>query len=242
MSNNNNRNGEKYLFDVYTARGYDNRAHQFTNDAVGITDGYCKEDISRSKGNDSMLQYLKNKRESFFPINTLVKAFNFDIRLAESSKPDDALHIRNAITNRAINITPVLDDHPNYDILNNTLRGKIMVPRFDQLIKFNNINDLLVVLKNSTETQLRLNELDSSQIPFNDDMANLLSDSIPITMKNIRISLIDCPIGPEGTASIFSIPSKLPNLSNISLEYAKHGKEAATVIAQSLSHHNNITY
>eukprot|EP01038_Epipyxis_sp_PR26KG_P013118 gene13118-17583_t len=205
-----------YLFDIYTAHGREG--------PVGISDGYCDADISQAYGYESRPLENKNKRESSFPIHILQNAFKFDIRSAKATKEIDLIRIKNSIADvRPINKNPAFDNHPNYDILNNSLRGKIIVPGLDKLLKDNNMIDCLKILKNSYETNLILHNLKHSQPPFNDEMAKLLSNSIPKTMKTIDINLNDCPIGPEGIAAIFSIPSKSQNsksqnLTNITLK------------------------
>eukprot|EP01038_Epipyxis_sp_PR26KG_P008806 gene8806-11889_t len=210
-------------------------------DAVGITDGYCDADLSGADSNEATSLYYKNSRESSFPTHILKKACEFDIRKAVASNDKDELHIKNAIVNRSIYMIPVLDHHPQYDILNNTLRGKIIVPCLDRLLRHDNLNDYLKILKNSVETSLTLMYLDKSQFIFNDEMALLLSNNMPISLQTIKISIQDCPVGPEGTSAIFSLPSKLPNLTKLNLIGSNYGKEAAIALCDSLHNCPNIS-
>ena len=68
-------------------------------------------------------------------MNRIMKASEFNCKLAQAARVEDGVHIRNAITGQRPLDKEPLADHPNYEHLNNILRGRFVVPGLSRLLK-----------------------------------------------------------------------------------------------------------
>lgn len=101
--------------------------------AVGICDGFTEADVA--KGGIDWADAYKHKRESSFPLSRILNASEFNCKLAQAARVEDGVHIRNAITGQIPLDMEPLADHPNYNHLNNILRGRFVVPGLSRLLK-----------------------------------------------------------------------------------------------------------
>ena len=162
-----------YEFDVYTEIDGD-------RGAVGITHGYIPGDNGDS--------YYKMLRESKFPLDRILQATDVDIKQAQASVESDRRFILNSITGQSVDDT-VMDDHGNYDELNNILRGIFVTPALQRIIKetdgVNSITRCLEIVKASNARIIDLTLKDYSR--FDDDMLIKLADSLPPTLTEFRL-------------------------------------------------------
>ena len=108
-----NGDNSNYEFDVYTEIEIDG-----DSGAVGITHSYIPSDYESS--------YYKMLRESKFPLDRILQAINVDVKQAQASVESDRKFILNTITGLSVD-DAVMDDHANYDELNNILRGIFVI-------------------------------------------------------------------------------------------------------------------
>ena len=243
----------EFEFDVYT------KIHG--RNAVGITHSYLPNE-SEMKGT-AVKDDPKKLRESQFPLDRILKSTEVDIKEAEATEEADKKFILNTITGRGKD-DEVLDNHTNYDKLNNALRGIFITPVLDRIIKYGDVNTItrwLAILKESNARILNLNLVNCSR--FNDNLLQKLVDSLPsssltelrlcwrgsaVTVNGIKVlidRLKDCSqlvslnlsennIDDDVAKKIAEILSSLMKLESLYLSNNNIGDIGATTIADGL--------
>jgi len=160
-----------YEFDVYTEINGDK--------AVGITHGYIPRDYGTS--------VLKDLRESAFPLDKILQAVNVDIKQAQASVESDRRFILNTITGQSVD-DAVVDDHANYDELNNILRGILIAPALESIIKERDVDTIfrcLEIVKASNARVIILYLRHCSR--FDDSILIRLADSLPPSLTEFSL-------------------------------------------------------
>jgi len=162
-----------YEFDVYTEIDGD-------RGAVGITHGYIPGDSGSS--------YYKMLRESKFPLDRILQATDVDIKQAQASVESDRRFILNSITGQSVDDT-VMDDHVNYNELNNILRGIFVTPALQRIIKETDIDTITRCLEIVKVSNARIIDLDLKHCSrFDDNMLIKLADSLPPTLTEFLLT------------------------------------------------------
>ena len=169
-----NGDNSNYEFDVYTEIEIDG-----DSGAVGITHSYIPSDNGDS--------YYKMLRESKFPLDRILQATNVDVKQAQASVESDRKFILNTITGLSVD-DAVMDDHANYDELNNILRGIFVIPALERIIKETDVHTItrcLEIVKTSNARIIDLSLKDCSR--FDDELLIKLVDSLPSTLTEFRL-------------------------------------------------------
>jgi cell division protein ZapA (FtsZ GTPase activity inhibitor) len=127
-------------------------------------------------------------RESKFPLDRILQATDVDIKQAEASVESDRRFILNSITGQSKD-DAVMDDHANYDELNNILRGIFVLPALERIIKETNINSITRCLEIVKASNARIIDLDLRHCSrFDDNMLIKLADSLPPTLTEFLLT------------------------------------------------------
>ena len=115
-------------YDVYTAvEGHDSEDLPFhcRRSAVGILDGMAKF-FEGPEERDAVIEEADNKaeREADFPTARAMAAFTLKLQDAQASVDTDKIKILNTIAGRSDLTAKPPDEHPTYDKLNASLRGR----------------------------------------------------------------------------------------------------------------------
>ena len=171
-----------YEFDVYTE--IDGNIGR----AIGITHGYIPSD---SRKGDTHKSIDKKDRESKFPLDRILQAMNVNVKYAEASVESDRRFILNTITGRSKD-EKVVDNHANYDDLNNILRGIFVTPVLERILKEEDLNSITRCLDILKVSNARIIDLSFKECPrFNDDILIKVIDSLPQTLTELRISNLE---------------------------------------------------
>jgi len=161
-----------YEFDVYTEIDGD-------KGAVGITHGLVPIDMGDS--------FYKRSREYKFPLNRILQATNVDIKQAQASVESDRKFILNTITGRSEDDS-VLDDHSNYDKLNDILRGIFVAPALQRIIEEMDVDTITRCLEIVKVSNARIIDLDLKDCSrFNDSILIKLADSLPPLLTELKL-------------------------------------------------------
>ena len=218
-------NNSKYEFDVYTDRGGDNRA-------VGITHGYIPSDNGESD--------YKKHREYEFPLDRILQATNVDVKHAQASVESDRRFILNTITGLPED-DEVVDDHANYDELNNILRGIFVTPALQRIIKekdFDTITRCLDIVRASNTSII---DLDLQYYPrFDDDILMKLADSLPPTLTEFTLISKGSAVTVNGINASVGQITGCPQLKKLILRWNNIGDDGAKMIADALNGHHSL--
>jgi hypothetical protein len=225
-------NGDSnYEFDVYTEIEIDG-----DSGAVGITHGYIPSDNGDS--------YYKMLRESKFPLDRILKAPNVDVKQAQASVESDRIFILNTITGLSVD-DAVMDDHANYDELNNILRGIFVIPALERIIKETDIHTITRCLEIVKTSNARIIELDLRHCSnFDDKLLIKLVDSLPSsTLTEFLLSwsasrALHCTEGVN--ESLGKILLGYPQLVKLYLNSKYICVDGAKVIADALKDNSNL--
>ena len=227
-----NGDNSNYEFDVYTEIEIDG-----DSGAVGITHSYIPSDYESS--------YYKMLRESKFPLDRILQATNVDVKQAQASVESDRKFILNTITGLSVD-DAVMDDHANYDELNNILRGIFVIPALERIIKetadVHTITRCLEIVKTSNA---RIIELDLRHCSnFDDNLLIKLVDSLPSsTLTEFLLSwstsrALHCTDGVS--ESLGKLLLGYPQLVKLYLNSKYIGVDGAKVIADALKDNSNL--
>ena len=162
----------KFEFDVYTEIDGDRRA-------VGITHGLVPSDMGDS--------FYRRSRESEFPLDRILQATNVDIKQAQASVESDRKFILNTITGRSEDDS-VLDDHSNYDKLNNILRGIFVAPALERIIKEKDVDTITRCLDIVKVSNARIIDLDLKDCSrFDEAILIKLANSLPPLLTELKL-------------------------------------------------------
>ena len=127
-----NQPQKKHLYDIYYGFSQPFKVYNGggrTVNAVGLTDGYAKCEAGPNEVDN------KASREYSFPSKLFEKIINVKIQNGSASYDSDKVHILNAVTKAAdLNAVP-LDEHPNYDAVNNLLAAKAVVAGYSIILE-----------------------------------------------------------------------------------------------------------
>jgi len=205
-------------FDVYTEIDGDR--------AIGITHGY----IPSYYGN----RLIKKLRESKFPLERIIKAINVDVKQAQASVESDHRFLLNTIIGRSVDDV-VVDDHDNYDELNNILRGIFVVPALERIIKEMDVDTItrcLDIVKASNARMIDLDLEDCSR--FDDDILIKLADSLPLTLTEFTLWSVRSALTVNGMNACLEKIFGCPQLVRLDLSCNNIGDEGAKMIADAL--------
>jgi hypothetical protein len=218
-----------YEFDVYTETEIDGDR----GGAVGITHGYIPSDSGSS--------YYKMLRESKFPLDRILQATDVDIKHAQASVESDRRFILNSITGQSVDDT-VMDDHANYDELNNILRGIFVLPALQRIIKekdgVNSITRCLEIVKASNARIIDLDLKDCSQ--FDDDMLIKIADSLPPTLTEFSLWSIGSSVTVNGINACLGQILGCLQLMTLDLSGNNIDDDGAKMIANALIYNNSL--
>ena len=212
-----------YEFDVYTEIDGDK--------AAGITHGCTSRDKNSS---------TKKSRESEFPLDRILKATNVDVKQAQASVESDRRFILNTITGLSVD-DAVVDNHANYDELNNILRGVFVTPALERIIKEKDIDIIsrcleIVQIYNANVIILDLQYCSR----FNDDILMKLTDSLPLTLTEFSLWSRGSAVTVNGINACVGKLMKYPNLSSLNLTWNNIGDNGAKMIADALKDNHSL--
>ena len=209
----------RYEFDVYTEIDGD-------KGAVGITHGLIPSDYGWSAN--------KKFRESKFPLDRILQATNVDIKHAKASVESDRRFILNTITGQS-EVDDVLDNHANYDELNDILRGIFVTPSLDRIIKETDVNTItrcLEIVKACNAKTIDLELLRCSR--FDDTILIKLADSLPPTLAEFRLRSKGSEVTVNGMNACLGKILGCPQLVSVDLSRNNIGDDEAKLIADAL--------
>jgi len=212
-----------YEFDIYTEIDGDK--------AVGITHGYTSRDKNSS---------TKKSRESEFPLDRILKATNVDVKQAQASVESDRRFILNTITGQSVD-DAVVDNHANYDELNNILRGVFVTPALERIIKEKDIDIIsrcLEIVKIYNANVIILDLQYCSR--FNDDILMKLTDNLPLTLTEFSLWSRGSAVTVNGINACVGKLMKYPNLSSLNLTWNNIGDNGAKMIADALKDNHSL--
>ena len=205
-----------YEFDVYTER-------DGGSGAVGITHGFIPSDSADS--------YCKKLRETEFPLDRILQATKVDVKQAEASVESDRKFILNTITGQSVD-DAVVDDHANYDDLNNILRGIFVTPALERIIKEKDVSTIRRCLDIVKASNARMIDLDCSK--FDDDLIIKLADSLPPTVTDFRLESTGSAVTVNGMNACLEKILGIPKLVRLDLSCNIIGDDGAKQIADAL--------
>ena len=208
-----------YEFDVYTEIDED-------IEAVGITHGYISIDNGKT--------HLKKYRESEFPLDRILQAINVDVKQAQASVESDRRFILNTITGRSSD-DDVLDNHANYDVLNNILRGIFVTPSLERIIKERDVDTItrcLDIVKASNARIIDLYLTNCSR--FDDTILIKLADSLPPTLTEFTLMSEGSEVTANGINSCVGKIIECPQLVRLDFSSNSIDYDGAKVIADAL--------
>ena len=214
-----------YEFDVYTEIDGGKRA-------VGITHGYIRRDCEMSS--------IKIRRESEFPLDRILQAMNVDVKQAQASVESDRQFILNTITGRSVNES-ILDNHSNYDKLNNILRGIFVSPALQRIIEERDVDTItrcldIVKVSNAKFIHLALRDCSS----FDDDILIKLADSLPPTLTKFSLTSLGSAVTVHGMNACLGKILGCPQLVELDLSFNNIGDNGAEQIADALKENHHL--
>lgn len=213
-----------YLFDIYTAHIHE---YKGPKKAVGITDGYTKSDQ-----NAGWMTY----RQRHFPLIIGEReVFSFDVCKAESSYPEDRMHILNSIVGRKDADLEKVPPESNemYDTMNNVLKGRLVSSIWVRLVERGNPMTAYGPLLQSSQLNRILLNFDKVQ-NFDDDAADFLCSYLPSSLKEMQVYLPNTSVGVNGTKALYALPSKLQQLTRLAVWQTPHGCAAMSSLAAAI--------
>jgi len=171
----------EYTLDVYTVLEDDQDC------AVGITDGLCAADGGRANG--------KSLREAAFPLRVAQAVLDIDLAKANASQEIDKTRILNAIAASDDLDAPPPEEHPEYDELNQRLRGRFVAGVLETLMKSGeNMEEYGAAMKFS---QLRSFNVSLYDVPLSDQTAESFASWLPDTLSDCMINFKSSAYGSE---------------------------------------------
>ena len=214
-------NNSNYVFDVYTEID--------GNKAVGITHGFIPSDSADS--------YCKKLRETEFPLDRILQATNVDVKQAEASVESDRKFIINTITGQSLD-DAVVNDHANYDELNNILRGIFVTPALERIIKEKDVSTITRCLDIVKASNAKMIDLDCSK--FDDDLIIKLADSLPPTLTDFRLESTGSAVTANGMNACLEKIVGIPKLVRLDLSDNSIDDDGAKQIADALKNNHSI--
>ena len=130
----------------------------------------------------------KKHREKEFSLDKILQAMNVDVKHAQASVESDRRFILNTTTGLSVDVA-VMDDHANYDKLNNILRGIFVTPALQRIIKERDVDSItrcLDIVRASTTSIIDLDLQHCSR--FDDDiLMKLVADSVQPTLTEFTL-------------------------------------------------------
>jgi hypothetical protein len=152
----------------------------------------------------------------------------------------DRRFLLNTITGRSVD-DAVVDDHSNYDELNNILRGIFVTPALERIIKekdFDTITRCLDIVNASNSRIINLFLYDCSR--FNDSILIKLADSLPPTLTNFTLWSTGCSVTVKGINACLEKIVECPQLANLNLEFSNIDDDGAKAIADALKTNHSL--
>ena len=212
-----------YEFDVYTEIDGDK--------AVGITHGCTSRDKNSS---------AKKSRESKFPLDRILQATNVDIKHAQASVESDRRFILNTITGQSVDDV-VMDDHTNYDELNNILRGIFVTSALERIIQEKDVDTITRCLDIVQAYNANVIILDLQYCSkFNDNILLKLTDSLPLSLTEFTLISRGSKVTGNGVNACLGKLMKYPKLSSLDLTWNNIGDDGAKLIADALKDNHSV--
>ncbi|CAE7547709.1 TRIM71, partial [Symbiodinium sp. CCMP2456] len=174
--------GFTYYFDIYT---YDPKQ----KDAIGIAEGFIAAD-----GTGPKQARRKRHRESRFPFELIMKAFDIRVEHAEATRESDRRMILNSIAQAAdLSQAPALE-HEGYAALNDVLHGRFAAASFVKAAAVGtNLSRHAAALSRSRLHQLTLHFGGDCQKNLKDEHVALLACSLPFeSLQDLFLGFQGC--------------------------------------------------
>lgn len=210
---------EVYKYDIYTCVN--------ENTAVGLTDGFAPADMKRGKHWWTTDKY---HREKGFPVKLAHSALTLKLELGEATQEADRKHILNSIVGAGNLDAKPPQEHPRYNQLNNTVRGRFAAAVWrksleaDQpmneyarvltasgLLKFAISFDSCTTFDDMAARALALGftpAMREIDLDFNgctaltDDGVEALAGAFPPSMRHLKIDLSHCRFADQGMRAL----------------------------------------
>jgi len=174
--------GLTYYFDIYT---YDPKQ----KDSIGIAEGFIAAD-----GTGPKQARRKRHRESRFPFELIMKAFDIRVEHADASRESDRRMILNSIAQAADLTQAPAFEHEGYAALNDVLHGRFAAASFVKAASVGtNLSRHAAALSRSRLHQLTLHFGGDCQKNLKDEHVALLACSLPFeSLQDLFLGFQGC--------------------------------------------------
>ena len=152
----------------------------------------------------------------------------------------DRRFILNAITGLSVDVA-VMDDHANYDKLNNILRGIFVTPALQRIIKERDVDSItrcLDIVRASTTSIIDLDLQHCSR--FDDDILMKLADSLPPTLTEFTLISRGSSVTFNGMNKSVGQIAQCPQLKKLFLSWNDIVDDGAKQIADALKDNKSL--